>query len=267
MFTQHFGLKMNPFTKEIDTADLFMGKDAKELEARFNFLKDTRGIFLLTAEAGSGKTTALRRFADSLNPSLYKPCYYTLATVTVMDFYRGLILKLGENPVSKKIDMFEQLQRLILSSYLDQRITPVIMLDEAQSLSNKVLDDLRMLFNFKMDSHNPFILILAGQTMLRNRLQLGVNQALKQRISRGYHMQGLSRDDLDVYIQSRLKVAGAANINIFTDGALDAIHSTTLGLPRVVNKLVSDSLMVASIKKTDCVDDEIVYQAYKDSEI
>jgi type II secretory pathway predicted ATPase ExeA len=267
MFTQHFGLKMNPFTKEISSGDLFMGQDQKELEARFNYIKSARGMFLLTAEAGLGKTTALRRFCDNLNPGLYKPCYYALSTVTVMDFYRGIILRLGGEPFHKKIDMFEQLQQLILGSYHDKRITPVIIIDEAQSLSNGVLEDLRILFNFKMDSENPFILIIAGQPPLRHRLQLGVNQALKQRIASKYHMQGLNREELDDYVTSRLKFAGALNTNIFTPVSLDAIHTISKGTPRVINKLITDSLIAAYARKSDAVDDEIVYQAHQDGEI
>jgi len=267
MFTQHFGLKFNPFTKEISTNDLFQSKDTKELESRFKYIKTSRGIFLLTAEAGTGKTTALRKFVDGLNPGLYRPCYYALSTVTVMDFYRGLIMKMGETPVYKKINMFEQLQRLIYQSYHDQRITPVIIIDEAQSLSNNVLDDLRILFNFKMDSENPYILILSGQSPLRNRLQLGINQPLKQRINVKYHMQGLCRDEINDYFESRLKMAGAAETRIFTDGALDSVFTITKGMPRIINKLATSCLMCACANKTDTIDDEIVYQAHQDIEI
>jgi len=267
MFTQHFGLKMNPFTKEISSSDIFMGQDQKELEARLNYIKSTRGIFLLTAEAGCGKTTALRRFCEGLNTGLYKPCYYALSTVTVMDFYRGIILRLGAEPLYKKIDMFGQLQQLISGSYHDKRITPVIIIDEAQSLSNGVLDDLRILFNFKMDSENPYILVIAGQPSLRHRLQLGVNQALKQRITSKFHMQGLGREELEGYITSRLKFAGALNTNIFTQVSLDAIHTISNGNPRLLNKLITDSLIAAYVRKSDTVDDEIVYQAHQDGEI
>ncbi|MGI6711516.1 MAG: ExeA family protein [Bacillota bacterium] len=267
MFTQFFGLKCNPFTKEIPVSELFQGSDFLELDSRLKYIQDTRGIFLLTAEAGSGKTTALRRFSDGLNPGLFKPCYYSLTTVTVMDFYRGLILKLGEEPTHKKVTMFEQLQKLIYSSYHDQRITPVIIIDEAQSLSNKVLDDLRILFNFSMDSENPFILILAGQTSLRNRLQMGINTPLRQRINVKYHMQGLKKEELKEYIHSRLKYAGAMETNLFLDSALDSIFSLTKGAPRMVNSLVTSCLMYACANQMRLLDEEVVYEANRDIEL
>lgn len=267
MFTQFFGLKYNPFTKESPVSELFQGSDFLELESRLKYIQSTRGIFLLTAEAGTGKTTALRRFCDGLNPGLYKPCYYSLTTVTVMDFYRGLIIKLGEEPAHKKVTMFEQLQKLIYSSYHDQRITPVIIIDEAQSLSNKVLDDLRILFNFSMDSENPFILILAGQTSLRNRLQMGINTPLRQRINVKYHMQGLKKEELKNYIQTRLKYAGAMDTNLFSDSAIDSIFSITKGAARPVNSLVTSCLIYACANQMHSLDEEVVYEANRDIEL
>lgn len=267
MFTQFFGLKYNPFTKEIPVSELFQGSDFIELESRLRYIQSNRGIFLLTAEAGTGKTTALRRFVSGLNPGLYQPCYYSLTTVTVMDFYRGLIMKLGEEPTHRKINMFEQLQKLIYSSYHDKRITPLIIIDEAQSLSNKVLDDLRILFNFSMDSENPFILILAGQASLRNRLQMGINTPLRQRINVKFHLQGLKKEELKEYVQSRLKYAGAMETNLFSDSALDSIFTITKGVPRQVNNLVTSCLMYACTRQVRFLDEEVVYQANQDIEL
>lgn len=267
MFVQFFSLKFNPFTKEIPVSELFQGEDFLELESRLRYIQSSRGIFLLTAEAGTGKTTALRQFVNGLNPGLYQSCYYSLTTVTVMDFYRGLIMRLGEEPTHRKVNMFEQLQKLIYSSYHDKRITPFIIIDEAQCLSNKVLDDLRILFNFSMDSENPFILILAGQSSLRNRLQMGINTPLRQRINVKFHLQGLKRVELKDYIQSRLKYAGAMDLDLFSDSALDSIFTITNGVPRQVNNLVTGCLMYACSRQLRFLDEEVVYQANQDIEL
>ena len=121
MFTQYFGLKFNPFSKELDQKDVFMSNDARELLARLEYIKKTRGFFLLTAESGFGKTTLLRKFSASLNTGLFSVYYSALASLTVMDFYRSLILRMGETPAYRKISMFEQLQRLISTSYCEPR--------------------------------------------------------------------------------------------------------------------------------------------------
>lgn len=267
MFMQYFGLKYNPFTKELDEKDAFVSKDSKELISRLEYLKRTRGFFLLTAESGFGKTTQLRTFAASLNPGLYKVCYCALSSLTVMDFYRSLIIRMSEEPAYQKVMMFEQLQRLITASYYERKVTPVFILDEAQSLSSGVLEDLRMIFSFRMDSENPFITILAGNNTIRRKLQLSANQALRQRITGNYHMTGLLREELGDYIKSRLTLAGADDTNIFTETALESIFISTGGALRMINNLAAASMTCASSLNRNVVDDEIVYQADRDIEI
>jgi type II secretory pathway predicted ATPase ExeA len=268
MFTQHFGLKSNPFVKEIEHTALFASNDLRELSSRLDFVKGTRGFFLLTSEPGCGKTSVLRRFVDSLNPNLFKVCYSALASVTVMDFYRGLILRMGEEPAYKKVMMFEQLQRLVHTNFYEKRVTPIFILDEAHCLSNGILDDIQMIFNFKMDSDNPFILIFSGHNAIRARLHLGVHQSLRQRLIGNYHMTGLARGEMADYLASRLSFAGAADPgNLFTEAACESIYSCTNGIPRLVNNLATASLTCAFAGNRMAIDEETVYQAAKDIEI
>ncbi len=266
MFIQFFGLKYNPFSKELDINDTYESNDVKELNSRFKYIQSTRGIFLLIGEPGTGKSTALRKFAAGLNPGLYKPCYFSLSTVTVMDFYRGLLVSLNEIPSHKKVTMFDQIQKAICSLYYDQKITPVIMLDEVQFFSNSILEELRLVFNFKMDSENPFILILSGQPQIRNKLVLSVNTPLKQRICVKHIMQGLKKEEICDYLTSRLKSAGRTE-NVFTQSASEAIYSVSKGIPRVVNNLATSSLIYACSKGLHQVDEETIYQGQKDFNI
>jgi type II secretory pathway predicted ATPase ExeA len=267
MFAQYFGLKSNPFVKEIGDAALFESKDLRELSSRLEFMKTTRGFFLLTSEPGCGKTSVLRRFVGSLNPALFNVCYTALSTVTVMDFYRGLILRMGEEPSSRKITMFEQMQKLIRDSFHEKKVTPLFILDEAHCLSGGVLDDIQMLFNFKMDSENPFILVFSGHNSIRNRLHLSVHQSLRQRIAGNYHMAGLARDEIPQYLSTRLSFAGAANPHIFTEASCESIFSHSNGLPRLVNNLATASLTCAFSQNQESISEEMVYQAARDIEI
>lgn len=266
MFNQYFGLKYNPFSKEIDINDIYESADIKELYSRFKYIQSVRGIFMVIGEPGTGKSTALRRFAATMNPGLYRTCYFTLSTVTVMDFYRGLLTSLGEIPSSRKISMFQQIQQSIKTLYHDQKITPVIMLDEVHMLSNSILEDLRLLFSFNMDSENPYILILSGQTQLRNKLQLAVNTPLKQRISIKHVMQGLKKEELNQYLSTRLRLAGLSE-NIFTEAATEVIYASSKGIPRLVNNLATASLMYACSVKKNEIDEETVYQGQRDFDI
>ncbi len=102
MFTQYLGMKFNPFSKEINANDLYISEDITELNARLKYLQETRGIGLIIGEAGSGKSTALRRYTESLNRSTFKVCYFALSTLTVREFYQALAMILGETPAYKK---------------------------------------------------------------------------------------------------------------------------------------------------------------------
>lgn len=266
MYNQFFGFKFNPFAKDIMTDNLYDSSDFKELSARLKYLQSTRGIGLIVGESGAGKSTALRKYVNGLNPSLYKPCYLALSTLTVKDFYQALAMILGETPSCRKVALFNQIQNAIHSYYYDQRITPVIILDEIQMASNDILEDLRLIFNFKMDSENPYILILAGQPHIRNKLALNINNALRQRIVVKYILQGLKKEELSDYIGSRLRIGGVLE-DLFTSTAIDAIYGNTNGFPRLVNNLVNSCLMLAYSAKHRRIDEEIVYQAQSELNI
>jgi len=260
MFKQHFGMKSNPFVKEIDSTELYMGSDLKELDSRLKYMLDNRGIFLLVGEPGSGKTTALRKFADGLGPSLFKPLYISLTTVTVNDFYSELVSLLGEYPKFRKIDMFNQIQSAISNLYFEQRITPVIIADEMHMASSSILDDIKMLFNFRMDSIDPFVLIIAGQPNIRNKLAINMCMPLKQRLTAKYSMKGLTLPETCEYIKSRMALAGVVR-DVFTDQALAGIHSSSNGFPRNINNIATACLMYCKWQGRDTVDEEVVYQA------
>jgi general secretion pathway protein A len=260
MFTQFFNLKFNPFTKEVPADKLFPSQNLTELTSRLMYLQKTRGIGLIIGEAGTGKSSALRKYAHSLNPALFESCYFPLSTVTVQEFYRGLALELGEEPKHKKIDLFHQIQSAIHSMYYERRVTPVIILDEIHMASTKLLEDLRLIFNFNMDSENPFILILAGQPPIRNKLTLSINHPLRQRIVVKHMMSNLHKEELAEYLKSRLIFAGTHE-DLFTPPSIQAIYGVTSGVPRLVNSLATNSLLVACEKKQRQVDEETVYQA------
>lgn len=260
MFKQYFGLKFNPFDKEIPTDKLFESRDMKELESRFKYMLDTRGICLIVGESGSGKSMGLRRLYENLNRSLYKPCYLPLTTLTVKEFYQAIVSMLGEEPAYKKVALFSQIQGCIQNLYYEQRITPVIIIDEVHMAPTTILDDLRMLFNFKVDSANPFVLILAGQPTIRNKLALNSCYPLRQRVTMRYSMQGLTAEETAEYCTSRMKIAGSMG-EVFLPQALAAIHTVSGGFPRNINNVAVASLMYCTLKKQQQVDEEAVYQA------
>ena len=260
MFKQFFGLTFNPFDKEIEVDKLYQGEDLTELEGRLKYMLANRGIGLIVGEPGMGKSTCLRKFAENANKSLYKVCYLPLTTLTVKDFYQAICVMLGCAKRYRKIDMFYEIQAAINSLYYDQRITPVFIVDEIHMASSQILDDLRILFNFRMDSANPFVLIMAGQPQIRNKLMLNTSYPLKQRIVMRYTMQGLKKEECAEYLDSRMRLAGCTR-NVFTPAAVEAIYNISNGAPRVINNITAAALMYSAAKRANDVDEEAVFQA------
>lgn len=148
-----YGLEFNPFIKNskeilVDTSEY------RETVFRLDYLAKTKGFGLLTGSPGRGKTTTIRSWASNLNPSLYKVIYSSLSTLTPYDFYRNLVMELGAEPAFKKPDNFRIIQEEITRLSLEKRKTPVIIIDEANYINNAILNDLKILFNFEMDSRD-----------------------------------------------------------------------------------------------------------------
>jgi len=266
MFRQHFGLKFNPFDKDIPVDKLFESKDTDELESRLQYMLKNRGIFLLVGEPGSGKSTALRKLVTSLGQTLYRTFYLSLTTLTVKEFYQHLASIFGEIPANRKAEVFRQIQNSISSMYNDQRITPVIVIDEVHMASTAILDDMRLLCNFQMDSANPFVLILSGQPQIKNKLALNTCYPLRQRIQLNYTMKGLTVEEIEQYCNTRMKLAGCPHESVFAPSAAGLIHSSSGGFLRTVNKIAVASLMYCMQKNLLSVDKEVVYQANSEVE-
>ena len=257
MYKAFYSLSRTPFSKEIRPEDAYVSSSFCESMARLEYLKKTRGIGLLVGEPGAGKTFVLRSFAKSLNPALFKVIYYPLSTGTVMDFYRALAYGLGEEPRTRKVDLFRQIQNAVDLSFRERKVTPVFILDEMQMAKDLFLSDIGMLFNFQMDSENPFILILAGLPYLRERLSLNHNRPLAQRLVMRYKMEPMNKEEVAGYIEHHMKLAGAT-YPVFQEAAIEAIASRTSGWPRLVNNLATHCLLYGFQMKKEQVDEEIV---------
>jgi type II secretory pathway predicted ATPase ExeA len=260
-----FGLEFNPFVKNskeilVETAEY------KEVSFRLNYLVKTKGFGVLTGSAGQGKTTSLRNFAAGLNPSLYKVIYVSLSTLTVMEFYRNLTIELGLTPAYRKSDNFRLIQGEINRLALEKKITPVILLDEASYIGTGILNDLKIIFNFELDSRDRAAIVLAGLPQLNHTLRLGIHEPLRQRLLMNYHLEGLNKDEGRDYISQKLKGAGSSGA-VFDENAIEAILNAANGTPRVINKLCSASLLIAGSDKRNIVDADCVMRAVSDSEL
>lgn len=260
MYLSYYGLEFNPFDKEIDTKYTFESKDIKILENRLNFIKEHRGMGLITGGSGLGKTFSLRRFINSLNPNLYKSVYVCMSTLSVLEFYKELCDGLDIEQSHKKIEMFNDIQDRIINLVKDKKMNVIIVIDEAQYLSSNILNDLKLLFNFEMDSKNYASVILVGQPILNNILNRNIYEALRQRITVSYNLVGISKEELINYINTRIDIAHG-NKGIFSDQAIETIYSASSGSIRVVNNIITKCLVIGNSKKSQIIDSDIVLEA------
>ena len=263
MYKSFYSLAKEPFSKDIRPSDAFLSSDYQGALNALSYLQKSKGIGLLIGNPGAGKTFTLRAFKESLNPSLYHVIYFPLSTGGVMDFYRGLAYGLGEEPKYRKVDLFRQIQQGIERMDKERKVTPVFILDEMHLAKDAFLQDIALLFNFQMDSTNPFILILAGLPHLKTRLTMNHHRPLSQRLIMKYEIQPLAKEEIVSYINHHLKIAGA-KMPIFTESALEAIALRSQGWPRVINKITINSLLFGFQLKKEQIDEEVVRLAIED---
>ena len=194
---------------------------------------------------------------------MYKIVYLSLSTVTVLEFYRSFCIGLGIEPAFKKIDMFNQIQERLKMLVKDRRITPIIICDEAQYLRTGILNDLKMLLNFEMDSKDYAVLILVGQPVLNDILSRSVHETLNQRIIVNYMFMGIDYEEVKQYIIDRCNLAEISN-EIFDENAIKALASNCNGSTRYLNNLIDKALMICCNQKAQNVTNEMVMLAAND---
>ena len=268
MYKNYWEMEYNPFQKNNGEKEIktFNSSDYINANARLEHINKLGGIGLLTGHSGTGKTYALKNFTDKLNPSLYKVVYIPLSTVTVLEFYKTLAYGLDLDPPNKKVDMFKAIQERIINLVKDRGQTCLIIIDEAQYLQTDILNDLKLLLNFEMDSKDYVSFILVGQPLLNNVLTKKVHEALKQRIVMNYNFQGITHEEGKKYIEEKLKECGVYN-QIITDGALEAIVSSGNGSIRKINTMVDKCLFIGSISNSKMIDTDIVMNAQNEIEL
>ena len=252
-----FGLKRFPFDKNIKPLDALDTEPLDECLARLDYIKRRGGILLLTGDPGVGKTLALRRYVHALNDNLFTTHYTPLTTLSRSDLLYHINRLLGLPQRLSKSAIYSQIQQALLESKEQLGKTVILIIDEAHLLQTGPLEELRLLTNFKMDSYDPFILILSGQSDLRRVMDFAVMEPFNQRIAIRYHMPPLSVDESKLYLTHHLKLAGATQ-PIFDEKALEAVHEVSFGIPRKIGAITEQALTYAMFDQMRTVSADIV---------
>ena len=260
MFESFFGFKKTPFSDCPDGKQLFASEGWRQVKTRLEFLTQHPGAGLLTGEVGAGKSTAARVFAAALNPNLHKTLYVHFTNGSALDLLRQIALTLELQPAHFRGDLVRQISAAIVHLNQSKKQHPILICDEAHLLPHPALEQLPLLLNFDMDSSRYLSLLLIGQPLLRRTLSLQIHEALRQRIGVHYHLEGLTREELDVYLTQQLKAAGVAQ-PLFDETARQGLYQATKGIPRKVNKLAMTALRLAAERKVQIVDEAVLLDA------
>lgn len=264
MYRAHFALSCHPFAKDLAPDELFSSNAAKELETRLMHLIDLRGLGLVTGDVGSGKTTICRKVATTLHSGLHRVFYVPNSTGNVMDLYKAICWELGLPVERSRAALYRAIRGEVTRLCLEARMRPLLIVDEAHHLRSDVLEDLRLLTNYEMDSQNRLCLLFVGQTELRRRIGMAVHEALNQRIVVRLQVGGLTHDEIGDYLAHLMRRSGAL-VPLFEQPAVHAIFQATGGLPRKVNLLAHHALMAAALARAQAVTAEHVQAAMQET--
>jgi type II secretory pathway predicted ATPase ExeA len=260
MYKQFFGFTNEVFSKSIKVEQLFKSKSFNDLINRLEYMKKYRGIMLITGDPGMGKTSAIRYFTSNLSTKSFFPIYLPLSTVAVGDFYRQLNASLHGEKLYGKSNVYDSIQKQIINLSINRSLLPVIIFDEAHLLKHQNFNELQIICNFQYDTQCPALFIISGQSVLRDRVR-GYNLAsFNQRISLKYHMEKLSEKETKDYILHHFSICNCSS-TILTDAAFKSVYDISEGNPRVVGNIVIKSLLLATSKKEEKIDEEMVISA------
>ena len=260
MYCQHFAFTGYPF-QPLEHADrLFESRAARETATRLRHLLELRGIGLLTGESGCGKTSAVRQVCERLHPSRHRVFYVPLTTGSVLDLYQTVGWAFGLEVRRTRASARRAIRAEISRRLLEARQLAVLVIDDAHHLLHAVLEELRLLTSFSMDSQQRLCLLLVGLPELRHRLALAVHESLRQRIVVRHHHSAIGRDELAAYLCHRLRLAGC-ELELFQQPACEAIFQATGGLPRKIDRIAHFALTAAALASERAVSAEHVEAA------
>src|SRR5690606_32762864 len=264
MYLELFKLQELPFRLTPDPAFLYLSKHHARAKAYMeSTIWFTDGFVVITGEIGSGKTTLIETFLKELEKDVVV-AQINQTQVSATEFLQSLLVQFGFQPFRmKKAELLATLNEFLIEQYANGRRV-LLIVDEAQNLSNKVLEEIRLLSGVETTKEKVLRIILAGQPELNDKLNSPSLVQLAQRIRLRFHLTALSKSDTVAYIQHRLEVAGSQGRTIFEPDTHPIIFRYTGGIPRLVNTLCDTAMMSAYAQDRDVVTTEDIRAAIEE---
>ncbi len=266
MYLQYYGLTEAPFDITPNPRFLFYSPKHREAYNHLLYgLRDRKGFIQLTGEVGAGKTTLCRAMLDQLDDRF--------ATALILNpvMSANEMMKAIGTEFGLPIHGLDRLDTLaVFNQFLLQQIEigkeTVLIIDEAQDLTDELLEQVRLLSNLETGTRKLVQIVLLGQPELRDRLNNPRLRQLRQRITVRYHLMPLSRHEVNQYVQHRIHVSGGNGKPCFTKPALWRIYHYSQGIPRLVNAVCDKALLAGYVEQQECIDFRLVNRAIRELE-
>ena len=245
MYTESFKLKELPFRLSPDPQFLFLSRAHARAKAYMeSTIWFTDGFVVITGEIGAGKTTLIESFLRQLDSDVVI-AQINQTQVSAVEFLQSVLVQFGFSPFKmKKAELIATINGFLIEQYAAGRKV-LLIIDEAQNLSLKVLEEIRLLSGIETTKEKVMRIILAGQPELNEKLDSPELIQLMQRVRLRFHLGTLSIDDQRAYVRHRLEVAGANGREIFAEDTFPEIARYSGGVPRLVNTLCDTAMMSA----------------------
>jgi general secretion pathway protein A len=248
-----YGFTHTPFTKSTAAKDLYPSRGHCEVQGRLAFALQDRLPALVTGDVGTGKSTAVRAFAQALDRNLYAIVYLSNPHLGVSALYREILLALQVEPAFGFMRLLPQLRSTLHDLARKGRYV-LLIVDEAHLLSPELFDQLRFLLNDDMDSASLIALVLLGQPGLVHKLRFAPYEALHQRIAVRFHLKPFDLEETAGYAKHHLRIAGCQSA-IFSDGFLVGLYDHTKGVARKINNLCRGALLLGATESKQILDE------------
>ncbi|MBI4609194.1 MAG: AAA family ATPase [Candidatus Rokubacteria bacterium] len=262
MYLEFFGLKAKPFNNTPDPKFLYLTPGHREALAHLVYgVQEQKGFIVLTGEVGTGKTTLLRALLERLDGSNTAVAFVFHSALSFDDVLEYMLEDFGLGKVGKsRVECLVALNDFLIERRRVGQNTAVI-LDEAQNLHPSTLEQIRLLSNAETATDKLLQIVLVGQPELGAKLELAELRQLRQRIGLRCAISPLTAAETGDYIRSRLRIAGARDLSLFTERAVRRIAQYAGGIPRVVNLVCDHCLLIGYADQTRRIDRDIVERA------
>jgi general secretion pathway protein A len=269
MYQRFYDLRELPFELTSNPRYLFFSAGHREALSNLEYgLSTAKGVTVLVGEAGTGKTTLLQAALQS-EECRHVRCVYLNNPALKRDEFVEMLARrfdFGSEAAQSKTVLLEQLDRSLRDRRARGEITALVI-DEAQSLSVELLEEVRLLANIETPTEKLLPLVLSGQPELAERLNDSSLRQLKQRVALRCELKSLDLAETAAYIASRIRIAGGQASKLFTREAVQQIHEFSRGIPRTISVLCDNSLLGGMAVGRQPVDREIVNEVCRDFDL